>query len=233
MQGTKENRTTRSSLRPSHVRTVALAATIVGVVVLPIAAANANPLHSGNSSKQPSVTGTPATGSPATVTALLPQYCGSTESGFGGKVTAQVCVNNSDGTVTGTAFVANSSAQAVTVGINLSRTDHSLADMTCTVAAHDASGQCTTGALNLSAGKGAFDAIVEAAPVNAPLTSGVLRADSGEVNLTSAGAPAAPSAAASSATPSPGDTTGAYTSTLTITTTAPSSSAAANGSSGD
>ena len=59
MQGTKDNRTTKRSLRPTHVRTVALAATIVGVVVLPIAAANANPLHSG-SSKQPSVTGTPA-----------------------------------------------------------------------------------------------------------------------------------------------------------------------------
>jgi hypothetical protein len=215
MQGTKDNRTTKRSLRPTHVRTVALAATIVGVVVLPIAAANANPLHSG-SSKQPSVTGTPSTGSPATVTALLPQYCGTTQSGFSGKVTAQVCVNNSDGSVTGTAFVANSTAQAVTVGINLSRADHSLADMTCTVAAHDASGQCTTGALNLSAGKGAFDAIVEAAPVNAPLTSGVLRADSGEVSLTAAPTAASPSAAAPSA------------GTSTVSTSAPASTAAAS-----
>ena len=223
MQGTKDNRTTKRSLRPTHVRTVALAATIVGVVVLPIAAANANPLHSG-SSKQPSVTGTPATGSPATVTALLPQYCGNTESGFGGKVTTQVCVNNSDGSVTGTAFVANSTAQAVTVGINLSRADHSLADMTCTVAAHDASGQCITGALNLSAGKGAFDAIVEAAPVNAPLTDGVLRADSGEVSLTAA----APSAT----TPSP-STTSAYSSTLTISSSAPAGPATASGTPSD
>jgi hypothetical protein len=219
MQGTKDNRTTKKSLRPTHVRTVALAATIVGVVVLPIAAANANPLHS-NSSKQPSVSGTPATGSPATANALLPQYCGQTQTGFGGKVTAQVCVdNNGDGTVTGTAFVANASAQTLTVGINLSRTDSSLANMTCTVAAHDASGQCTTGSLNLSAGKGAFEAIVETAPVNAPLADGVLRADSGEVSLTG-------SAAASATTPSPATSAPAASTNSTASTMATTSASA-------
>lgn len=223
MQGTKDNRTTKNSLRPSHVRTVALAATIVGVIVLPIAAANANPLHSGGS-KQPSVSGTPATGSPATVTALLPQYCGQTQTGLGGKVTVQVCVDNSDGTVTGTAFVANSSAQTLTVGINLTRTDNSLANMTCTVAAHDANGLCTTGALNLSAGKGAFDSIVEAAPVNAPLADGVLRADSGSVNLSNA--PAAPSAG-SAVAPSPA---GSAPASPTTPTTGADASASASGS---
>ena len=194
MQGTNDNRTSTSSLRPGHVRTVALAATIVGVVVLPIAAANANPLHSG--SKQPSVTGTPATGSPATATALLPQYCGSTESGFSGQITAQVCVLNSNGVVTGTVFVANSTAKPLTVGINLTR-DGSFANMTCTVVAHDANGECTTGPLSLSSGAGAFDAIAEAVPVNAPVADGVLRADSGEVTLSSAGAAASASASAS------------------------------------
>ena len=193
MQGTNDNRTSTSPLRPGHVRTVALAATIVGVVVLPIAAANASPSHS---TKQTSVTGTPATGSPATATALLPQYCGSTETGFSGQITAQVCVDDSVGVVTGTVFVANSTAKSLTVGINLSRGDGSFADMTCTVVAHDANGECTTGPLSISAGKGAFDAIAETVPVNAPVADGVLRADSGAVTP-AAGTAASPSASAS------------------------------------
>jgi hypothetical protein len=193
MQGTNDNRTSTNSLRPGHVRTVALAATIVGVVVLPIAAAQATPSHA---SKQPSVTGTPATGSPQTATALLPQYCGSTETGFGSQVTAQVCVDDSDGTVTGTVFVGNGTAKPLTVAVNLTRADGSLANMTCTVVAHDGNGSCTTGALSAAAGKGAFDAIAEVVPVNAPVADGVLRADSGSVT------PAAASAD-TSATPSP------------------------------
>ncbi|HWG24008.1 hypothetical protein [Actinospica sp.] len=199
MQGTNDTRTSPSSLRPGHVRTVALAATIVGVVVLPIAAAQATPSHS---SKQPSVTGTPATGSPATATAVLPQYCGGTETGFGSQVTAQVCVDNTDGTVTGTVFVGNSGSKPLTVAVNLTRADGSLANMTCTVVAHDSTGSCTTGALNLSAGKGAFDAIAEVVPVNAPVADGVLRADSGSVSPAAspaggAGTSVAPSPSAS------------------------------------
>jgi hypothetical protein len=194
MQGTNDNRSTPSSLRPGHVRTVALAATIVGVVVLPIAAAQATPSH-GDTAKT-NVTGTPATGAPATATATLPQYCGSTETGFSG-VTAQVCVDNTDGTVTGTVFVNNTSAKPLTAAVNLTRADGSLANMTCTVVAHDANGSCTTGPLDLTAGKGAFDAIAEVVPVNAPVSAGVLRADSGSV------APAAAAGDDSAATPSP------------------------------
>ena len=197
MQGTNDNRNSTNSLRPSHVRSVALAATIVGVVVLPIAAAQATPSHT---SKQPSVTGTPATGSPQTATALLPQYCGSTETGFGSQITAQVCIDDSDGTVTGTVFVGNSSAKPLTVAVNLTRADGSLANMTCTVVAHDSSGSCTTGALSAAAGKGAFDAIAEVVPVNAPVADGVLRADSGSVTpaSTSTDTSATPSPSASS-----------------------------------
>ena len=193
MQGTNDNRTSpTSSLRPGHVRTVALAATIVGVIVLPIAAAQATPSHS---TKQPSVTGTPATGSPATATALLPQYCGSTETGFGSQVTAQVCVDDNAGVVTGTVFVGNTGAKPLTVAINLTRADGSLANMTCTVVAHDANGSCTTGPLNLTAGTGAFDAIAEMVPVNAPVSDGVLRADSGSVTPASAATPSATASA--------------------------------------
>ena len=184
MQGTNDNRTSKtSSLRPGHVRSIALAATIVGAVVLPIAAANANPLHSSNA-KQPSVTGTPATGSPQTATALLPQYCGQTETGFQGEITEQTCVNDSDGVVTGTAFVANSTSKTLTVAINLTRADGTLANMTCTVVANDANGQCTTGPLSISAGNGAFNAIAETVPVNSPVADGVLRSDSGNVSPT-------------------------------------------------
>jgi hypothetical protein len=200
MQGTNDNRSSTTSLRPGHVRTVALAATIVGVVVLPIAAAQATPSHT---SKSPSVTGTPATGSPETATALLPEYCGSTQAGFSSQVTAQVCVDDNGGNITGTVFVDNSSAKPLTVAVNLTRADGTLANMTCTVVAHDASGSCTTNALTLSAGKGSFDAIAEVVPVNAPVADGVLRADSGSVTPT-AGSDGTSSD--SSATPSPSAT---------------------------
>jgi hypothetical protein len=199
MQGTNDTRTTKNSLRPGHVRTVALAATIVGVVVLPIAAAQATPSHG---SKQPNVTGTPATGSPATATAVLPQFCGSTETGFGSQVTAQVCVDDNDGTVTGTVFVGNATSKPLTVAVNLTRADGSLADMTCTVVAHDGNGSCTTGSLGLTAGKGAFDAIAEVVPVNAPVADGVLRADSGSVTPAAAAADGS-GGSDGSATPTP------------------------------
>ena len=204
MQGSNDNRTATRSLRPSHVRSAALAAAVVGVVVLPIAAAQANPSHS---TKQPSVTGTPATGSPATAVALLPQYCGTTETGLQGAVTAQSCVNYAAGAVTGVVYVGNSSAQQLTVAINLTRGD-SLAQMTCVVAAHDANATCTTGPLQDSAGKGAFDAIAEMLPVNAPLSEGVLHVESGQVTPSAgtSGDSTAPSASAG-ATPSAGSST--------------------------
>jgi hypothetical protein len=185
----------------------------VGVVVLPIAAANANPLHSA---KQTSVTGTPSTGSPATATALLPQYCGQTQTGLDGQVTEQTCVNDNAGVITGTAFVANSGAKPLTVAINLTRADgSSFANMTCTVAAHDANGECTTGPLAQSAGQGAFNAIAETVPVGAPLADGVLRADSGNVTPT-AGTPANAAPLASTA-PTAAPTTPASTASASST----------------
>ncbi len=205
MQGSNDNRTVTRSLRPSHVRSAALAAAVVGVVVLPIAAAQANPSHS---TKQPSVTGTPATGSPATAVALLPQYCGATETGLQGAVTAQSCVNYAAGAVTGVVYVGQLlRAQTLTVGINLTRGDGSLAQMTCVVAAHDANATCTTGPLQDSAGKGAFDAIAEMLPVNAPLSEGVLHVESGQVTPvagSSAVAPSPPRRRASPTTPTTG-----------------------------
>ena len=204
MQGSNDNRTATRSLRPSHIRSAALAAAVVGVVVLPIAAAQANPSHA---TKQPSVTGTPATGSPATAVALLPQYCGATETGLPGAVTAQSCVDYAAGAVTGVVYVGNSSAQQLTVAINLTRGD-SLAQMTCVVAAHDANATCTTGPLQESAGKGAFDAIAEMLPVNAPLSEGVLHVESGQVT---------PSAGSSSDAAAPSASAGATPSTVSST----------------
>jgi hypothetical protein len=187
MPGTNESRTSTSSLRPSHVRSAALAAAVVGVVVLPIAAAQATPSHPA---KQTSAAGAPATGTPATAQALLPQYCGATHSGFQGTVTAQPCVNYADGAVTGVVYVGNTTGKPVTVGINLTRTDGSLASMTCTVPAGETNGSCTTGALREAGGKGAFDAIAELLPEGSPVALGVLHVESGPVAPDASGAAA-------------------------------------------
>lgn len=196
MPGTNDNRTPSSSLRASHVRTVALAAAVVGVVVLPIAAAQATPSHGA---KQTTATGTAASAAPATATAQLPQFCGATETGFQGQVTEQPCVDDAAGSVTGIVYVGNASAKPLTVAINLTRADGSIAQMQCTIAAHDANGTCLTGALQESAGKGAFNAIAEAIPVGAPVALGVLHAESGHVTPNAGGAD---SAAAGEASPS-------------------------------
>ena len=192
MPGTNENRTPTpassvSSLRRGHVRSVALAAAVVGVVVLPIAAAEANPSHSA---KQPSATGTPAAGAPRTAVAVLPQYCGDKLQGFGQQVSAQACVNESGGSVTGTVYVDNSTATPLTVVINLiSTTSGSVqTQMSCTVAAGDANGECVTGALTDASGQGTFNAVAEAVPVGAPVADGVLHVESGQVSPASAGA---------------------------------------------
>jgi hypothetical protein len=201
MPGTNENRTPTpaasvSSLRRGHVRSVALAAAVVGVVVLPIAAAEANPSHSA---KQPSATGTPSTGS-GTAQALLPQYCGTKLQGFGDKVSAQACVNEANGSVTGTVYVDNAGATPLTVVINLVSADAGGAQvqMSCTVAAGDANGECVTGAVS-AAGRGSFDAVAEAVPVNAPVADGVLHVESGQVAAAGSAVAASPAASASPA----------------------------------
>jgi hypothetical protein len=199
MSGSNDNRTQTSSLRPSHVRSAALAAAVVGVVVLPIAAAQATPSHPA---KQTTVTGTPSTGTPATAVALLPQYCGATETGFQGAVTAQSCVENAGGSVTGEVYVSNSSGTPVTVAINLTRTDDSIAQMVCTIPAHTQNGTCVTGALQSSAGQGAFDAIAELIPVGAPVATGVLHADSGQVAPSASAGSDSSAGSAASAAPS-------------------------------
>ncbi|HEX4790372.1 MAG TPA: hypothetical protein VH372_18045 [Actinospica sp.] len=201
MPGTNDNRTSISSLRPSHLRSAALAAAVVGVVVLPIAAAQATPSH--NSAKQTSATGVPATGAPAVASAQLPQYCGSTQTGFQGKITAQPCIDDTAGAVTGVVYVGNATAQPVTVAINLTRADGTLAQMQCTIAAHDANGICSTGTVVAASGKGAFDAIAEAVPVGAPIADGVLHVESGQVTPADGSADGSGAAAASASSASP------------------------------
>jgi hypothetical protein len=203
MPGTNENRTPTpaasvSSLRRGHVRSVALAAAVVGVVVLPIAAAEANPSHAA---KQPSATGTPAAGTPGTAVAVLPQYCGSKLDGFGQQVSAQACVNVSGGSVTGTVYVDNSTDKPLTVVINLisSTSGSAQAQMACTVAANDANGECVTGALGDASGQGTFDAIAEAVPVGASVADGVLHVESGQVAPASTASDASASTADSPA----------------------------------
>jgi hypothetical protein len=180
------------------VRSAALAAAVVGVVVLPIAAAQASPSHS--SAKQTTATGAPATGAPATAIAQLPQYCGATQSGFKGQITAQPCIDDTAGAVTGVVYVGNATGQPVTVAINLTRADGTLAQMQCTIAAHDANGICSTGTVVAASGKGAFDAIAEAVPVGAPLADGVLHVESGQVTPADGAADGAGSGAAAATT---------------------------------
>lgn len=201
MPGTNDSRTPSSSLRASHVRTAALAAAVVGVVVLPIAAAQATPSH-GAKQTTATATGTAASGAPATATAQLPQFCGASETGFQGQVTEQPCVDDAAGSVTGIVYVGNASAKPLTVAINLTRADGSIAQMQCTIAAHDANGTCVTGALRETAGKGAFNAIVEAIPVGAPVALGVLHAESGQVNPNAGGADSGATGATGAASPS-------------------------------
>ncbi|MBR7831663.1 hypothetical protein KDL01_00230 [Actinospica durhamensis] len=200
MPGTNENRTPTpaasvSSLRRGHVRSVALAAAVVGVVVLPIAAAEANPSHA---TKQASATGTPAAAVPATASAMLPQYCGTELFGFQNKVSAQACVDDQGGSVTGTVYVSNGTGSQLTVVINLvsSTAGGPQAQMSCTVAAGDTGGVCTTDALADTAGTGTFDAIAEAAEVGAPLADGVVHVESGQVSPTDSTAAPAPSTSA-------------------------------------
>lgn len=196
--------TDSSPLRPHHVRSIALAGAVVGVVVLPIAAAQASPPArnhdilsasggQGANSGQPgagqaSATPSPSAGSGAQ--ALAPEYCGAPLSATvsGGAVRVQACVNQSAGSASARVYVANGTNAQQTVALNLTRADGSVVQVQCTIAAGDAAGLCATSPTSISDGSGAFNAIAEIAAQGAPLSAGVLHAESG---LVAAAQPAA------------------------------------------
>jgi len=190
-------RTDAKPLRPHHVRSIALAGAVVGVVVLPIAAAQASPPaknrdilsasgDQGANSGQPGADQTSATPSPSAgsgVQALTPEFCGAplTASVTGGVVRVQACVDQSAGSASARVYVANGTSTQQTVALNLTRADGSVVQVQCTIAAADAAGLCATSPTAISGGSGAYNAIAEIAAQGAPLSAGVVHVESGLV----------------------------------------------------
>jgi hypothetical protein len=190
----------KSALEPHHIRSLALAGAVVGVVLLPIAAAQANPDPTGSSyaagsgqssaqssaqsSTQPSSpSSAQPTATPTAAQALGAEYCGATTStGVGAAaIQAQACVEQSDGAVSAKVYVSNGSATDQTVALNLTRTDGTVVQVQCTIAAADTSGSCETAALPTTGGTGAYNAIAELIAANQPVSAGVLHTESGLV----------------------------------------------------
>ena len=185
--------TATPQLRPHHVRTLALAGAVVGVVVLPIAAAQATPPQShdtqasaGRSATVPGtyqVSATPSSTLGAGVQALTPEFCSAVRTAkvAGGAVRVQACVEQSDGSAAARVYVTNDTGKDQLVALNLTRADGSVIQVQCTITAGDAAGLCASGPTAISAGKGAFNAIAELATQGAPLSAGVVHVESGLV----------------------------------------------------
>ncbi|HEV2640602.1 MAG TPA: hypothetical protein VGX23_36090 [Actinocrinis sp.] len=183
-----------SALEPKHIRSFALAGAVVGVVLLPIAAAQANPTTPPAGAKS----GASAAPTPGpTQTAATPvggEFCGAsvTVGADGAAIQAQACVEQADGTVAAKVYVSNASATDQTVTLNLTRADGTLIQVHCLVVSGDTAGICETGALPTTAGTGAFNAIAELAGAGRPLVDGVLHAESGLVSPSAQGADGSP-----------------------------------------
>jgi hypothetical protein len=185
------------SLRPHHVRSIALAGAVVGVVVLPIAAAQASPpvknhdllgasSGQGANGAQPGADQASATPSPSAGSgsqALTPEFCGAplTVTVSGGTVHVQACVNQSAGSASARVYVANGTHAQQTVALNLTRADGTVVQVQCVIAAGDAAGLCATSPTAISGGSGAYNAIAEIAAQGAPLSAGVVHVESGLV----------------------------------------------------
>ena len=183
-------------LRPHHVRTIALAGAVVGVVVLPIAAAQASPpaknhdilasSGQGANNGQPGANQASATPSPSAgsgAQAIAPEFCGAplTATVTGGTVRVQACVDQAAGSASARVYVANGTSAAQTVALNLTRADGTVVQVQCAIAAGDAAGLCATSPTAISGGSGAFNAIAEIAAQGAPLSAGVVHVESGLV----------------------------------------------------
>ena len=175
-----------SSLEPKHIRSLALAGAVIGVVLLPIAAAQANPTGptappaAGQPSGQPTATPGPTQ---SAATAIGDEYCGATVSVGQGQsaIQAQSCVEQVDGNASAKVYVANGGDTDQTVTLNLTRTDGTLIQVRCTIAAGDTAGSCATDALPTTGGTGAYNAIAELTGAGEPVSAGVLHAESGLV----------------------------------------------------
>ena len=182
--------TSSAQLRPHHVRTLALAGAVVGVVVLPIAAAQATPPnHATQAAGKVAVPGTyqvsaaPSPSPGAGVQALTPEFCGAVRNAAfaGGAVRVQACVAQSGGSATARVYVANNTGKDQLVALNLTRADGTVVQVQCTIAAGNASGLCATSPTAISGGTGAFNAIAELVAQGAPVSAGVVHVESGLV----------------------------------------------------
>ena len=180
--------TDSTRLRPHHVRSIALAGAVVGVVVLPIAAAQATPSqnHDSQSGTAQSAQGQTATSaqsqSPVAQT-VASEFCGVAETTDrpGGTIRSQVCVDQNGGTAVARLYVSNGTSTPQTAALNLTRVDGTVVQVQCTVAAGDASAQCATTPVPVGSSHGAFNAVAELIGQNAPVSAGLIHVESGLV----------------------------------------------------
>lgn len=175
------------TLKPNHVRSLALAGAVVGVALLPVAAAQATPPQSAQSqtggANQAAVQASGAPSASPAAKALAGEYCGpdSTGSAAGGSVQLQVCVEEQHGTVFAQAYVVAGGTAPQLVAVDLNSTDGTLGQAQCVIAAGDASGVCATSPVPVVAGAGVVDAVAEAVGQGRPVSDGVLHVESGPV----------------------------------------------------
>lgn len=180
--------TDSTRLRPHHVRSIALAGAVVGVVVLPIAAAQATPSQNRDSAsgaaRSAQSQAAPGAQSPSPVAqAVASEYCGGavTTARPGGTIRSQVCVVQNDGTAMARLYVSNDTSAPQTAALNLTRVDGTVVQVQCTVAAGDASAQCATTPVPVGSSGGAFNAVAELVGQNAPVSAGLIHLESGLV----------------------------------------------------
>jgi hypothetical protein len=178
-----------SRLRPHHVRSVALAGAVVGVVVLPIAAAQATPSQnhdsqSGGSSL--SAAGQTAPGAESTspvAQAVASEFCGTATNTkrSDGSIRTQACVIQNGGTVLARLYVSNGTSTPQVAALNLTQVNGDVVQVQCVVAAGDSSAQCATSPVPVGSGAGAFNAVAELVGQNAPVSAGLIHVESGLV----------------------------------------------------
>ena len=180
--------TDSTRLRPHHVRSIALAGAVVGVVVLPIAAAQATPsqkndTQSGAGQSAPDQGAASAQSASPVAQAVASEFCGVAETTVraAGTIHSQVCVDQSDGSAAARLYVSNGTSTPQVAALNLTRVDGSVVQVQCTVAPGDASAQCATTPMPVGSAGGAFDAVAELVGQNAPVSAGVIHVESGLV----------------------------------------------------
>jgi hypothetical protein len=171
-----------SALKPNHIRSLALAAAVVGVALLPIAAAQATPPQTSGQTQNTAQSQNGQSGS-APAQALSGTFCSDnqSESISGGAVQLQTCVQQQNGTVFAQAYVTNGSTVPQIVAVNLTRSDGTLVQNQCVVAPGTASTLCATSPIPASQGSGAYDSVAEAAGQGRPLSDGAVHVESGLV----------------------------------------------------